>query len=157
MSICMGLNSVLATLATVVIGEVTSESVKTYLSLNSDPWDNNTQIDFYEPMGSFGIEHDVRRNFRLFAEHLSSPMQCDDHPGINHAGIKFLAPIGSTTFYSGISVNNSYADSNDGFRGPLASLGVEYGKDLKLYAEYLTSAEEPGDGRVSMGFKVFFK
>ena len=157
MSICIGLNSVLATLATVVIGEVTPESVKTYVSLSSDPWDNNTQIDFYEPMGSFGIEYDVHRNVRLFAEHISSPMQCNDHPGINHAGIKFLAPVGGATFYSGISVNNSYVDSNNRFKGPLGLAGVEYGKDLKLYAEYLTSTEEPGDGRVSMGFKVFFR
>ena len=157
MSICIGMNTLLATAATMIVGEVTPESVRTYVSLNADPWDNNAQIEFEEPMGSFGLEYDIHTNVRLFAEHISSPMQCNDHPGINHAGIKFLAPVGGATLYSGISVNNSYVDNRDRFDGPLASLGVEYGKDLKLYAEYLTSTEEPGDGRVSMGFKVFFK
>ena len=157
MSICIGMNSVLAALATVVVGEVTPESVGTYISLNADPWDNNAQIDFDEPMGSFGLEYDIHTNVRLFAEHLSSPMQCNDHPGINHAGIKLLAPIGSTTFYSGISVNNPYVDSNDRFEGPLGSVGVEFGQDFKLYAEYLTSIKEIENGRASMGFKVFFR
>ena len=151
------MHTLLATAATMIVGEVTPESVRTYVSLNADPWDNNAQIEFEEPMGSFGLEYDIHTNVRLFVEHISSPMQCNDHPGINHAGIKFLAPVGGATLYSGISVNNSYVDNRDRFDGPLASLGVEYGKDLKLYAEYLTSTEEPGDGRVSMGFKVFFK
>ena len=157
MSICIGMNTLLATAATMIVGEVTPESVRTYVSLNANPWDNNAQIDFKEPMGSLGIEYDVHTNFRLFAEHLSSPMQCDDHPGINHAGVKLLAPINDFTVYSGISINNSDFDSNDRFEGPLVSLGVEYGGDFKVFSEYLTSTDDINDGRVSMGFKVFFK
>ncbi len=157
MSICIGMNSIVAALATVVVGEVTPESVRTYISLNADPWDNNAQINFEEPMGSFGIEYDIHKNVRLFAEHLSSPMQCDDHPGVNHAGIKLLAPIGSTTIYSGISINNSDFDSNDRFDGPLVSIGAEYGKDFKVYVEHLTSITDIEGGRTSFGFKVFFK
>ena len=157
MSICIGMNSVVAALATVVVGEVTPEPVKTYISLNYDPLDNNEQINFEEPMGSFGIEYDVHKNFRLFAEHLSSPVQCNDHPGINHAGVKFLAPIGDTTVYSGISINNSDFDSNDRFHGPLASLGIEYGNDYKLYVEHLANINDIKEGRTSIGFKVFFK
>ena len=157
MSICIGMNTLLATAATVVIGEVTPESVRTYVSLNADPWDNNAQINFKEPMGSLGIEYDVHTNVRLFAEHLSSPMQCNDHPGINHAGVKLLVPIDDLTVYSGISINNSDFDSNDRFDGPLVSLGAEVGQDFKLYAEYLTSINEIENGRASMGFKVFFK
>lgn len=157
MSICIGMNTLLATAATMIVGEVTPESVRTYVSLNADPWDNNAQIDFKEPMGSLGIEYDVHTNVRLFAEHLSSPMQCDDHPGINHAGVKLLAPINDFTFYSGISINNSDFDSNDRFEGPLVSLGLEYGNDFKVFSEYLTSTDNINDGRVSMGFKVFFK
>ena len=157
MSICIGMNTLLATAATMIVGEVTPESVRTYVSLNADPWDNNAQIDFKEPMGSLGIEYDVHTNVRLFVEHLSSPMQCDDHPGINHAGVKLLAPINDFTFYSGISINNSDFDSNDRFEGPLVSLGLEYGNDFKVFSEYLTSTDNINDGRVSMGFKVFFK
>ena len=157
MSICIGMSTLLATAATMIVGEVTPESVKTYVSINADPWDNNKQFNFEEPMGSFGIEYDIHTNVRLFAEHLSSPMQCNDHPGINQAGIKFLAPIGNVTLYSGFSVNNSYTDSNDRFDGPLASLGVEYGNDFKIYAEHLASVKEFESGRTSFGFKVLFK
>ena len=154
---CIAESTVLATLITAFTGWATPESVKTYVSLNIDPWDNNTQIDFKEPMGSLGIEYDFHKHARLFVEHLSSPRQCDDHPGINHAGIKFLAPIGGATLYSGISVNNSHTDSNDRFTGPLASIGVEYGKDVKIYAEHLANVKKIEDGRTSFGFKVFFK
>ena len=84
-------------------------------------------------------------------------MQCNDHPGINHAGVKFLAPVGDVTFYSGISVNNSDFDSKDRFDGPLASVGIEYGNSIKLFAEYLASVKEFENGRTSFGFKVFFK
>jgi hypothetical protein len=98
------------------------------------------------------------KHIRLFAEHLSSPMQCDDHPGINHAGVKFLAPLSpDLTVYSGISLNNSKFDSKDNFEGPLGSIGIEYGNDLKLFAEYLSSIKEFEGGRTSLGFKVFFK
>ena len=151
------MNTLLATAATMIVGEVTPESVRTYVSLNADPWDNNAQIDFKEPMGSLGIEYDIHPNVRLFGEHLSSPVQCDDHPGINHAGVKLLAPIDDFTLYSGISINNSDFDSNDRFEGPLVSLGLEYGNDFKVFSEYLTSTDNINDGRVSMGFKVFFK
>ena len=157
MSICIGMNSIVAALATVVVGEVTPESVRTYISLNADPWDNNAQINFEEPMGSFGIEYDIHKNVRLFAEHLSSPIQCDDHPGVNHAGIKLLAPIGSTTVYSGISINNSDFDSNDRFKGPLVSIGAEYGNELKFYTEYLSTVENFDNGRFSAGLRVLFK
>ena len=155
--ICIGEYTVAASLATAAVGWMTPAAVKTYISINADPWDNNKQIDFDEPMGSFGIEWDLHKHAKLFAEHLSSPRQCNDHPGINHAGIKFLAPVGGATLYSGISVNNSYTDSNDRFTGPLASIGVEYGNDLKIYAEHLASVKEIEDGRTSFGFKVMFK
>jgi hypothetical protein len=84
-------------------------------------------------------------------------MQCDDHPGINHAGVKFLAPLSpDLTVYSGISVNNSKFDSKDNFEGPLGSIGIEYGNDLKLFAEYLSSIKEFEGGRTSLGLKYFF-
>ena len=155
--ICIAEYTAAAIAMTAVAGWMTPESVRTYVSINVDPWDNNDQIDFEEPMGSLGIEWDIHKHARLFAEHLSSPMQCNDHPGINHAGIKFLAPIGDATLYSGISVNNSDFDSNDRFTGPLASVGVEWGDSIKLFAEHLASVRNFEDGRTSFGFKVFFK
>jgi len=154
---CLGTISIVATFATIVTGLVTPEKVKTYVSLNVDPWDINEQINFQEPMGSLGIEYDFNKHFRLFAEHISSPMQCDDHPGINHAGVKLLAPIGDITLYSGLSFNNSYIDSNDKFSSPLTSVGFEYGDTVKLYADYLVDMDDFDDGRFSTGFKVFFK
>ena len=155
--ICLGEYTAAATTLTAIAGWMTPESVRTYVSINADPWNNNTQIDFEEPMGSLGIEYDVHRNFRLFAEHVSSPMQCNDHPGINHVGVKLLAPIDDFTLYSGISINNSDFDSNDRFDGPLASIGVEYGNDIKIYAEHLANIKKVENGRTSFGFKVFFK
>ena len=155
--ICIAEYTAAATAITAVAGWITPAAVRSYVSINADPWDNNKQINFEEPMGSLGIEYDVHKHVRLFAEHISSPMQCNDHPGINHAGIKFLAPISDVTLYSGISVNNSDIDNKDRFTGPLASLGVEYGNDFKIYAEHLASVKEIGDGRTSFGFKVFFK
>jgi len=157
MSVCIGAHSILVAIATVVVGEVTPEPVKTYISLNTDLWDTNKQFEFEQPMGSFGIEYDVHPNVRLFAEHLSSPMQCNDHPGVNHAGVKLLAPVGDFNVYSGISVNNSDFDSNDRFEGPLVSVGAEYGDDFKFYIEHLSSIRKIEEGRTSVGFKVFFK
>ena len=142
---------------TVLLGTQTPDNVKTYIGVTLEPYDTE-QIDLNDLLGSFGIEYDMYKHLRLFAEHLSSPMQCDDHPGINHAGVKFLAPLSpDLTVYSGISVNNSKFDSKDNFEGPLGSIGIEYGNDLKLFAEYLSSIKEFEGGRTSLGFKVFFK
>ena len=54
--ICIGEYTVAASLATAAVGWMTPQSVKTYISINADPWDNNKQIDFEEPIGSIGIE-----------------------------------------------------------------------------------------------------
>ena len=157
MSLCIGPMSVIGSALTVLLGTQTPDNVKTYIGVNIEPYDTE-QFDLNEPSGSFGIEYDMHKHLRLFAEHLSSPMQCDDHPGINHAGVKFLAPLSpDLTVYSGVSVNNSKFDMRDNFEGPLGSIGIEYGNDLKLFAEYLSSIKEFEGGRTSLGFKVFFK
>ena len=156
MSLCIGPMTVIGSAVTVLLGTQTPDNVKTYIGVNIEPYDTE-QFDLHEPSGSFGIEYDMYKHIRLFAEHLSSPMQCDDHPGINHAGVKFLAPLSQDlTVYSGISVNNSKFDSKDNFEGPLGSIGIEYGKDLKLFAEYLSSIKEFEGGRTSLGLKYFF-
>ena len=156
MSLCIGPSTIVGTLTTAILGVMSPDNVKTYIGVTIEPYDTE-QFDLHEPSGSFGIEYDMYKHIRLFAEHLSSPMQCDDHPGINHAGVKFLAPLSSDlTVYSGISVNNSKFDSKDNFEGPLGSIGIEYGKDLKLFAEYLSSIKEFEGGRTSLGLKYFF-
>ena len=71
MSLCIGLTTILGTITT-ESSEVTPDDIKTYVSLNNDPCDNNTQLNFMEPMGSFGIVYDLNPNIRLFGEHLSS-------------------------------------------------------------------------------------
>ena len=157
MSLCIGPMTVIGSAVTMLLGTQTPDNVKTYIGVNIEPYDTE-QFNLNEPSGSFGIEYDIHHNFRLFAEHLSSPMQCDDHPGINHAGAKFLAPLSpDLTVYSGISLNNSKFDSKDNFEGPLGSIGIEYGNDIKIFAEYLSSIKEFEGGRTSLGFKVFFK
>jgi hypothetical protein len=156
MSLCIGPMTMIGSAVTVLLGTQTPDNVKTYIGVTIEPYDTE-QIDLNDPLGSFGIEYDMHKHLRLFAEHLSSPMQCDDHPGINHAGVKFLAPLSQDlTVYSGISVNNSKFDSKDNFEGPLGSIGIEYGKDLKLFAEYLSSIKEFEGGRTSLGLKYFF-
>ena len=159
--ICIGPATAVGTLATALIGMTTPEEVKTYIGLNVELY-NTEQLNFKEPLGSFGIEMDIYNNFRLFAEHLSSPTQCDDHPGVNHAGVKFILPGDNLTFYSGLSLNDSGFDNNDKFDGPLGSIGAEIelpslGDDVKLYTEYLTSIKDIEEGRAAVGFKVFFK
>ena len=156
MSLCIGPMTMIGSAVTVLLGTQTPDNVKTYIGVTIEPYDTE-QIDLNDPLGSFGIEYDMHKHLRLFAEHLSSPMQCDDHPGINHAGVKFLAPLSpDLTVYSGISVNNSKFDSKDNFEGPLGSIGIEYGNDLKLFAEYLSSIKEVEGGRTSLGLKYFF-
>ena len=56
-----------------------------------------------------------------------------------------------------ISINNSDFDSNDRFKGPLVSIGAEYGNDLKFYTEYLSTVENFDNGRFSAGLRVLFK
>ena len=58
------ISTILGTITTVARGH-DSGNLKTYISLSNDPWDNNTQLNFMEPMGSFGIEYDLNPNIRL--------------------------------------------------------------------------------------------
>ena len=159
MDFCIGPATILGTISTVALGVATPEKIETYVGINYSPWENE-QITLTEPIGSFGVQYDINKSIRLFAEHISSPRQCNDHPGINHAGVKFLAPLGyDTTLYSGLSLNNPDFDSSNSnnFKGPLVSFGVEHGGDVKLFAEYLTSTGNFDGGRVGAGIKLIFK
>ena len=155
----IGLWSVVGTIVTILTGLITPSQIETYVSLNVDPWDRNETLDFQEPMGMFGIQSDINEHVRLFVEHQSSPRQSDDHPGMNHAGVKLLLPISSeTTLYSGLSINSSFDSDKANVRSPLVSLGLEDGgDDLKIFMEYLADTSKIDEGRFSIGLKLFFK
>lgn len=154
-----GLWSIVGTIATVVGGLVTPAQIESYVSLNVDPWDSNETFDFREQMGSFGIQTDFGDHIRLFAEHQSSPRQGNDHPGLNHAGVKFLAPISpETTLYSGLSLNSPIDTNKVDVDAPLISLGLEDGdEDLKIFVEYLADISKIERGRLSIGLKLYFR
>lgn len=154
-----GLWSIVGTIATVVGGLITPAQIESYVSLNVDPWDSNETFDFREQMGSFGIQTDFGDHVRLFAEHQSSPRQGNDHPGLNHAGVKFLAPIApETTLYSGLSLNSPMDTNKVHVDAPLISIGIENGnEDLKIFAEYLADISKIEEGRLGIGFKLYFR
>jgi len=154
-----GLWSIVGTIATVVGGLVTPTNIESYVSLNVDPWDSNETFDFREQMGSFGIQTDFGDHVRLFAEHQSSPRQGNDHPGLNHAGVKFLAPVApETTLYSGLSFNSSIDSNKVHVDAPLISVGLEDGdEDLKIFVEYLADISKIERGRLSIGLKMYFR
>ena len=154
-----GLWSAVGTIVTVVGGLITPAQIESYISLNVDPWDQNETIDFMEPMGSFGIQTDFGDHVRLFAEHQSSPRQRNDHPGLHHAGVKFLAPISpDTTLYSGLSLNSPIDTNKVDVDAPLLSVGLEDGdEDLKIFVEYLADTSKIEKGRLGIGFKLFFR
>ena len=154
-----GLWSIVGTIATVVGGLITPAQIESYVSLNVDPWDSNETFDFREQMGSFGIQTDLGDHIRLFAEHQSSPRQGNDHPGLNHAGVKFLAPISpDTTLYSGLSLNSPIDSNKVHVDAPLISVGLEDGdEDLKIFVEYLADISKIEKGRLSIGLKLYFR
>lgn len=154
-----GIWSAVGTIITVVGGLITPAQIETYISLNVDPYDQNQTFDFKEPMGMFGIQTDLGDHVRLFAEHQSSPRQGNDHPGLNHAGVKFLAPISpDTTLYSGLSLNSPIDTNQVHVDSPLVSLGIEDGdEDFKIFVEYLADTSKIEKGRLGIGFKLFFR
>ena len=155
----VGLWSIVGAISTIIGGLITPSQIETYMSLNVDPWDKNEVLDFKEPMGMFGVQTDLGDHIRLFAEHQSSPRQSNDHPGLNHVGVKFLAPITSkTTLYSGVSLNSPIDTDKVKVDAPLISLGLEDGgEDLKVFFEYITDMSKIDDGRFSVGLKMYFR
>ena len=155
----IGLWSIVGTIATVVGGLITPAQIETYISLNVDPWDRNETIDLKEPMGMFGIQTDIGDHARLFVEHQSSPRQPNDHPGLNHVGVKFLAPISSEAgLYCGLSVMSPFDTDRVDINAPLISLGLEDGNDdSKVFLEYLADTSKITDGIFSIGLKLYFR
>ena len=121
-----GVMSAIGLLTTIGTGWLTPNNIETYVSIHGSPYEQDF-IAFKEPIGSYGIQTDIHENVRLFFEHQSSPRMSGDHPGLNHAGVKFLAPVShSTTAYLGISAN-TYWDTDKVEKGVLTSAGLELG------------------------------
>ena len=158
MSLCIGAQTVLGTLATVGVGVATPDEVRTYIGIYGVPIDSD-QVSLEQPAGTFGIEYDIIDHVRLFGEHHSSPMSCQDDPGLNMAGVKFFVPLSSeTTVYTGVAVHDESFDSNNELRNPIIISGIEVGTEgVKLYTEYMTDTYNFDGGRVQSGIKFFFR
>lgn len=158
MSLCIGAQTVMGTLATIGVGVATPDEVRTYVGIYVTPIESG-EVYLEEPSGTFGIEYDATDNIRLFAEHHSSPMSCQDDPGLNMAGVKFFVPLSSeTTVYTGVAVHDESFDSNNELRNPIIISGIEVGTEgVKLYAEYMTDTYNFDGGRIQTGVKFFFR
>ena len=117
------------------------------------------QINLQEPLGVFGIQYDLNKNVRLFAEHQSSVQEKDDGLGFNHAGVKFLLPVKKhNNLYAGISVHHPGLDKDrTNMNNPIVILGGETGgKNVKVFGEYITSANDFENGKFGVGVKYIF-
>tara|TARA_B100001094_G_scaffold291179_1_gene309416 strand:- start:82 stop:558 length:477 start_codon:yes stop_codon:yes gene_type:complete len=158
MSLCIGAQSVLGTLVTIGVGVVTPDEVRTYVGVYATPIESS-EVSLEQPSGTFGIEYDTINHIRLFAEHHSSPMSCQDDPGLNMAGVKFFIPLSSDAkLYTGLAVHDESFDSNNELRNPIIISGIEVGTEgVKLYTEYMTDTYNFDGGRVQSGIKFFFR
>jgi len=158
MSFCIGAQTVMGTLATIGVGVATPDKVRTYIGVYVTPVES-TEVSLEQPSGTFGIEYDVINHIRLFAEHHSSPMSCQDDPGLNMAGVKFFIPLSSESkLYAGLAVHDESFDSNNELRNPIIISGIEVGTEgVKLYTEYMTDTYNFDGGRVQSGIKFFFR
>jgi hypothetical protein len=158
MSLCVGAQTIMGTLATVGVGVATPDEVRTYIGIYGVPIDSD-EVSLEQPAGTFGIEYDPIDHVRLFGEHHSSPMSCQDDPGLNMAGVKFFVPLSpETTVYTGVAIHDEGFDSNNNLRNPIIISGIEVGTEgVKLYAEYMTDTYNFDSGRFQTGVKFFFR
>ena len=147
----IGIQSILGVLTTVGIGVTTPADCYVGLGVHEP----GPTFDIDNPAGTLGCQADFNL-VRLFAEHISSPANGSDNPGINHAGAKFLLPLTSeVTTYAGASV----AIPSEQLNGSpvLSMVGIEAGADaVKFYSEYIVSVDKPADGMLSGGIKFIF-
>jgi len=157
MEIGITLNAVILVLTTVLVGVTTP--IKTYIGVTASPNNSKKQIILKEPIGVFGIQHDVHKNVRLFVEHQSSVPEKNDGLGFNHAGVKFLLPVEKySNFYAGLSMHHQGWDKDrTKMNNPIVILGGETGgRDIKVFGEYITAADDFNNGRFGMGIKYIF-
>ena len=141
----IGIMTILGTLTTATVGYTTP--LDCYIGLAGGGTSQVIRVE--NPVGTLGCQYDINR-VRLFAEHISSPSVGDDHPGANHAGVKY---VDDTGLYAGVSVGLQ-SDQLDG--NPLVMAGMEHEitDNLTVYAEYLTSVEELDGGLAHGGLKL---
>ena len=144
----IGIETVAGILVTVVGGEFTPLSC--YVGVHGATGDG---IQLEQPAGTLGCEYDIER-LRVFFEHHSSPMDGNDSPGFNHAGIKYLIPIDRFTGYVGASYE--FSGSHTTLENPLFVVGIESPGDVRFYAEHINSVVDPGEGSTSVGVKFVF-
>ena len=147
----VGIQTILGVLSTVGIGVITPADC--YVGLGAH--DPGSTFDIDNPAGTLGCQADFN-SVRVFAEHISSPANGSDNPGINHAGAKFLLPLTSeVTTYAGASVAIPSKQLNG---SPVLSMvGIEAGSDaVKFYSEYIISVDKPAEGMLSSGIKFIF-
>jgi hypothetical protein len=145
----IGLETIAGVLVTIVAGKVTPLSCYVGLAGSS-----GSAVELAQPNGSLGCEYDMER-IRIFIEHQSSPASGSDSPGFNHAGIKYLQPLGKVvTAYAGASI--AMASEQHHLDNPLVIAGVETNGDLRLYAEHINSIAKPSDGHTVLGIKIMF-
>ena len=151
-------SAVALVLSTILVGVVTP--IKTYIGFTASPAPTSKkQLNLKEPIGVFGIQHDLNKNVRLFVEHQSSVPEKDDGLGFNHAGVKFLLPIEKySNVYAGLSVHHLGLDKDrTNMNNPIVILGGETGgRDVKFFGEYITAADDFSNGRFGMGIKYVF-
>ena len=161
---------IIITLVTPLIGILTP--LQSYIGFTGNPnpanpmWKGSEnqrttkkQTNLQEPIGVFGVQYDVHKNVRLFAEHQSSVPEKNDGLGLNHAGVKFLLPVDKqSTLYAGVSVHHQGWDSKrTNLNNPIVILGGESGgSNVKVFGEYITAADDFENGRFGMGIKYVF-
>ena len=144
----IGIETIAGILVTVVGGEFTPLScyVGVHVSAGSG-------VQLEEPSGSLGCQYDLDR-LRIFLEHQSSPVDGDDNPGFNHAGVKYLIPIDRYTAYVGGSYE--FSGTHRGMDNPLFIVGFETPGDVRFYAEHINSVTNPNQGESIVGVKFMF-
>jgi len=161
---------IVITLVTPLIGILTP--LQSYIGFTGNPnpanpmWKGSEnqrttkkQTNLQEPIGVFGVQYDVHKNVRLFAEHQSSVPEKNDGLGLNHAGVKFLLPVDKqSTLYAGVSVHHQGWDSKrTNLNNPIVILGGESGgSNVKVFGEYITAADDFENGRFGIGIKYLF-
>lgn len=162
--------AIILTIITPLIGITTP--LQSYIGISANPnpgnpmWEKSEnpkkskkQINLKEPIGIFGVQYDVHKNVRLFVEHQSSVPEKEDGLGFNHAGVKFLLPVEKNTkLYAGLSVHHPGWDSDrTKMNNPIVTVGGETGgRDVKVFGEYLSAADDFDGGRFYMGIKYIF-
>jgi hypothetical protein len=143
----IGIQTIAALALTITTGEFTPLDCYVGLGVSTGA------VELEQPMGALGCQYDSG-NIRVFIEHLSSPADGDDYPGMNHAGIKVLFPVHPVTAYAGASYEFSsplvHMDS------PLFIVGAETNGDVRFYVEHVNSITNPNEGMTHGGIKVFF-